>query len=160
MGAYWPFVYLSFGKASQPFALGKKKEYSCFTVLCQFLLYGKVNQLYVYMYSPFFGFPSHLGHRWILSRIPCAVTVKVKSLSRIPLFTTQWAVAHQAPPSTGFSRQEYWSGLPFPSPGYLPDLGIEPRSPALQTDALPSEPAGRPSVVTVGSHYINHVLYT
>ena len=50
---------------------------------------------------------------------------------------------HQAPPSMGFSRQEYWSGLPFPSPGNLPDPGIEPRSPALRTDALPSEPPGK-----------------
>ena len=46
--------------------------------------------------------------------------------------------------SMGFSRQEYWSGLPFPSPGDLPDLGIEPRSPALQADALTSEPPGKP----------------
>ena len=49
---------------------------------------------------------------------------------------------HQAPPSMGFSREEYWSGLPFPSPGNLPDLGIEPRSPALSTGTLPSEPPG------------------
>ena len=49
-------------------------------------------------------------------------------------------VAYQAPPSTEFSRQEYWSGLPFPSPGDLPDPGIEPRSPTLQADTLPSEP--------------------
>ena len=46
---------------------------------------------------------------------------------------------HQAPPSVGFSRQEYWSGLPFPSPGNLPDPGIEPRSSTLQADSLPSE---------------------
>ena len=52
-----------------------------------------------------------------------------------------WTVAHQAPLSTGFSRQEYWSGLPFPSPGDIPDPGIKPRSPALQEDSLPSEPA-------------------
>ena len=51
--------------------------------------------------------------------------------------------AYQALTSMGFSRQEYWSGLPFPSPGDLPDSGIEPRSPALQTDALPSEPPGK-----------------
>ena len=56
--------------------------------------------------------------------------VKVKSLSRVRLVVTPWTVAHQAPPSMGFSRQEYWSGLPFPSPGDLPDLGIEPWSPA------------------------------
>ena len=47
------------------------------------------------------------------------------------IFETPWTVAHQAPPSTGFSRQEYWSGLPFPSPGDLPNQGIEPRSPSL-----------------------------
>ena len=56
-----------------------------------------------------------------------------------PLFVTPWTVAYQAPPSVGFSRQEYWSGLPFPSLGDLPNPGIEPRSPALQEDALPSE---------------------
>ena len=50
---------------------------------------------------------------------------------------------HQASPSMGFSRQEYWSGLPFPSPGDVPDPGIKPRSPALQADALPSEPPGK-----------------
>ena len=53
---------------------------------------------------------------------------------------TPWTVAHQAPPSMEFSRQEYWSGFPFSSPGDLPDPGMEPRSPALQADALPSEP--------------------
>ena len=52
--------------------------------------------------------------------------------------------SHQAPLSMGFSRQENWSGLPFPSPGDLPDLGIEPRSPALQADPLTSEPRGKP----------------
>ena len=65
-----------------------------------------------------------------------------KLLSRVRLCATPWVVAYQAPTSMGFSRQEYWSGLLFPSPGYLPDPGIEPRSPALQTDALPSEPPG------------------
>ena len=55
-----------------------------------------------------------------------------------------WTVAHQAPPSMGFSRQEYWSGLPFPSPGDLSDPGIEPRSPTLQADALTSAPPGKP----------------
>ena len=66
--------------------------------------------------------------------------VKVKLLSRVRLFATPWTVAYQALPSMGFSRQESWSGLPFPSPGDLPDPGIEPGSPALQADALPSEP--------------------
>ena len=56
----------------------------------------------------------------------------------------QWNL-HQAPLSLGFSRQEYWSGLPFSSPGNLPDPGIEPRSPAFQVDSLLSEPTGEPS---------------
>ena len=67
----------------------------------------------------------------------------MKSLCRVQLFMTSWTVAYQAPPSMGFSSQEYWSGLPFPSPGDLPDPGIEPGSPALQADALPSEPPGK-----------------
>ena len=56
-----------------------------------------------------------------------------------PTLATPWTVAHQAPLSLGFSRQQYWSGLPFPSPGDLPDPGIEPGSPALQADSLPTE---------------------
>ena len=65
---------------------------------------------------------------------------KVKSLSRVRLFATLWTEAYQAPLSMGFSRQEYWSGLPLPSPGHLPHPGIEPGSPALQADVLPAEP--------------------
>ena len=70
----------------------------------------------------------------------------MKSLSRIRLFVTPWTTAYQAPPSMEFSRQEYWSGLPFPSSGDLPNPGIKPRSPALQADALPSEPPGKPGL--------------
>ena len=66
--------------------------------------------------------------------------VKVKSLSRVRLFATPWTIAYQASQSIGFSRQEYQSGLLFPSPGDLPYPGIEPGSPALQVEALPSEP--------------------
>ena len=62
----------------------------------------------------------------------------MKSLSRVRLFATPWNVTHQAPPSMEFSRQEYWSGLPFPSSGDLPDPGIELGSPALRVGALPS----------------------
>ena len=79
--------------------------------------------------------------RWLKWR-----KVKVKSLSRVRLFATSWTVAHQAPPSLGFSRQEYWSGLPFPSPGDLPNPGIEPRSPALRTDVLTSQLPGKPQL--------------
>ena len=56
-----------------------------------------------------------------------------------PTFATPWTIALEAPLSVGFSRQEYWSGLPFPSPGDLPNPGIEPASPALQADSLPTE---------------------
>ena len=68
--------------------------------------------------------------------------MKVKSLSCVGLFATLWSVAYQVPPSMGFSRQEYWSGVPLPSPGDVPDPGIEPGSPALRAGALPSEPPG------------------
>ena len=78
--------------------------------------------------------------------------------SRVRLFATRWTVAHQAPPSMGFSRQEYWSGLPFPSPGDLPDPGIEPRSPALQGDALTSEPPGKPYINKLG-HNFTHLIF-
>ena len=64
-----------------------------------------------------------------------------------PTLCNPWTVAHQAPPSVGFSRQEYWSGLPFPFPGYLPDPGIEPRSPTLQADALTSAPPGKQNLL-------------
>ena len=74
---------------------------------------------------------------------------KGKLLSPVQLFATPWTVAHQAPPSVEFSRQEYWSGLPLPSPDDLPDPWIEPRSPALQADALPSEPPGKPMRVWI-----------
>ena len=72
--------------------------------------------------------------------------VKVKALSHIRLFATPWSVAHQAPPSMEFSKQEYWSGLPLPSPEDLPDPGIKPVSPALWADTLLSEPPGNPKV--------------
>ena len=64
----------------------------------------------------------------------------VKSLSRVQLFATPWMVAHQVPLTVEFSRQEYGSGLPFPSPRDLPKTGIKPQSQALQVDSLPSEP--------------------
>ena len=68
--------------------------------------------------------------------------MKVKLLSHVRLFATPWTVAHQALQSMEFSRQDYWSGLPFPPPGDLPNPGIEPGSPARQAGALPSEPPG------------------
>ena len=63
-------------------------------------------------------------------------------VSHVQLFAISWIVAHQSPLSLAFSEQEYWSVLPFPSPVDLPNPGIEPGSPALQADSLPSEPPG------------------
>ena len=71
---------------------------------------------------------------------------------------TPWTAACQAPLSMGFSRQEYWSGFPFPSPGDLPDSGIEPGSPALQADSLPTDLRGKST--GVGSHSLLHALFS
>ena len=67
------------------------------------------------------------------------------NLSHVQLFAAPWTVAHQATLSMEFTRQEYWSGCPFPSPGNLPNAGVEPRSPALQVDSLRLSHQGRPS---------------
>ena len=77
--------------------------------------------------------------------------IKVKSENEVtqscPTLSAPWTVDHQARPSMGFSRQEYWSGLPFPFPGDLRDPGIEPGSLALQADSLLSELLGKPGDV-------------
>ena len=102
--------------------------------------------------------PQRFGHDWVASlthscklwdyqnqlqpHLWLIALVKVKLLSRVWLFATPWTVDYLALPSMGFSRQEYWSGLPLPSPGDLPDPRIEPWSPAFQADALTSEPPG------------------
>ena len=100
---------------------------------------GKLSLLdYVKIDFPIFFWSWHSISYYIL--LLKLLKVKVKSLSRVRLFVTLWTVAYQASLSMGFSRQEYWSGLPFPSPGDLPDAGIEPGSPALEADALTSEP--------------------
>ena len=77
-------------------------------------------------------------------------------LSRVWLFVAPWTAAHQAPLSRGFSRQEYWSGLPYPSPGNLPDPGIKPESPALQVDSLPLAPPGKPSSQDILQRWSSH----
>ena len=83
--------------------------------------------------------------QWPLAFCLCLSCTYLSTSSRDSLVTksyltlaTPWSIACQAPLSMGFSKQEYWSGLPFPSPGDLPDPGIEPRSPALQEDSLPT----------------------
>ena len=87
-----------------------------------------------------------------------------KSLSHVQLSVTPWTLGHQAPLSMGFSRQKYWSGLPFPSPGDLPDPGIKPRSSALQAAPLLSEPPGKFETISgfrndYGMHSINNCIY-
>ena len=98
---------------------------------------------------------SHI-HTWICFPIHMEKTIaltfdEVKLLSCVRLFAAPWTIAFQAPLSMEFSRQEYWSGLPFLSPGGLPNPGIEPGSPVLQADALPSEPPGKP----LWYHFLN-----
>ena len=78
-------------------------------------------------------------------------------LSRVRLFVTPWTVAYQASQSMEFSREEYWSGLPFPSPGDLPDPEIKPGSPTLQADALTSAPPGKP-ILSIGLIQISPIV--
>ena len=84
-----------------------------------------------------------------------AISVKI---AIVQLFDTSWTVAHQAPLSMGFSRQEYWSGLPFPSPGDLPDPGVEPMLPALAGRFLPLSRQGSP-VVTAHMELNVYAMY-
>ena len=120
------------------------KDFVCWLLLKIFFIHFEETKVWDYRWN-FEGmvFASKVRHIWGQST-SSQRKVKVKSLSCVRLFATPWIVAHQAPLSVGFSRQEYWSGLPFPSPGDLPDQGIEPRSPVLQADALTSEPPGKP----------------
>ena len=84
----------------------------------------------------------------------------MKSLSHVWLFQIPWTAVYQASLSKGFSRLEYWSGLSFPSPGDLPDLGIKPRSPALQADPLPSKPPGKPSYISDWVIFLIQILFS
>ena len=76
-----------------------------------------------------------------------------QSLGCVLLFVTPWTIAREVPLFMGFSRPEYWSGQPFPSPGDLPNQRIEPRSPTLQVDSLPAEPQWKPKNTGVGTLY-------
>ena len=78
-------------------------------------------------------FANHIFDKWTVPRICGAGGLVAKTL------VTPWAIARQSLPSMGFSRQEYWNGLPFPPPGDLSDPGVEPRSPAFQADSLLTE---------------------
>ena len=107
---------------------------------------SKLRELYLNTHLP-----STWIHQWLMFFQICFISFSMsacvkcesKSLSHIWLFATPCSIALQAPLSMGFSRQEYWSALPFPSSGDLPNPGIKPGSPALQADSLPSEPPGK-----------------
>ena len=95
--------------------------------------------VYIYDFFSFLIVLFQKNQNWYLC---CA-----QSLSRVRLFMTTWTVAREAPPSMGFPRQEYWSGLPFLSPGDLPDPGIESVSPALAGIFFTTEPPGKPELI-------------
>ena len=97
--------------------------------------------LFLFIFLNYDSIWKHICKR--LGKYRTKLHVKVKSFSRVQLFATLWTVACQSPLSMGFSRQEYWSGLPFPPPGDLPDPGIDHGSPTLQAGSLPSEPQGK-----------------
>ena len=99
-----------------------------------------------------------LGQPSLETSIKRAWKVKVKSLSHFQLFMTIWTVALQPLPSTGLSRQEYWSELPFSSPGDLPDPGIKPRSPTLWADSILAELPGKPQFFNKKNLSSIHVL--
>ena len=105
----------------------------------------KVKRLLLFGIKAMTNLDSILKSRDITLPTKVLLVKKEKSLSHVQLFVTPWTVAYQAPQSMKFSRQEYWSGLPSPSPGDLPNPGIKPGPPALQADNLPSEPPGKPS---------------
>ena len=104
----------------------------------------KLKQTWGFPGGPAVKNPPYNAGAWVWSLIEelRSYTSKWKWLSSVGLFVTPWTVACQASLSKEFSRQELWSGLPFPSPGDLPNSGIEPRSPALQAESLPSELPG------------------
>ena len=109
---------------------------------CKLLFIGLINnkvlQYSIGNYSQY-SMTNHNGKTWKIIWVS-----KCKSLSCVGFFVTPWTIAYQAPLSIGFSRQECWSGQPFPSSGDLPNPGIKPRSPASQTDSLTSELLGKP----------------
>ena len=88
-----------------------------------------------------------VGCHFLLQCMKVKSESEVKSLRRVRLLATTWTAAYQSSPSLGFTRQEHWSGLPFPSPGDLPNTGIEPRSPTLGVDSSPAEPPEKPKIL-------------
>ena len=108
-----------------------------------------------------FSWLKHKNISWAIRRHLEAVRAESEVAQLCPTLCDPMDCTCQAPLSMGFSRQDYWSGLPFPSPGDLPNPGIEPGSPALQADSLPSEPQGEhATVIPSWSHFISPRLFT
>ena len=119
--------------------------FHCFPIyFCHELmgLYAMIFIVWMLSFNPAFHSPFSLLSKGSL--VPLRFLPLSELLSRVWLFETPWMVDYQALASMEFSRQEYWSGLLFPSPWDLPNPGIKPRSPTLQADTLPSEPPGKP----------------
>ena len=116
--------------------LSKNTEVGCHSLLQMIFLTQVLNQGLLHCRLIFFFF-----FIWTVRE---AQQIYSEVAQSCPTLCDPWTIAHQAPLSMGFSRQEYWSGLPLPSPGDLPDPGIEPRSPTLQADALTSALPGKP----------------
>ena len=91
------------------------------------------------------------AHVILLGKSSLLLLLLLSPFSRVWLCATPWTAAYQAPLSMGFSRQEYWNGLPLPSPGHLPNPGIKPLSPALQANSLLSQPPGKPDTYTAAA---------
>ena len=121
--------------------------FSSMSIPCYIFSWHLQTMLTHYSHSILYSFFLYFSSFHMLILLPYFIKSKAwvwKFLSGGWLFVTPWTEAHQSPPSTEFSRQEYWSGLPCPSPGDLPNPGIEPRFPVLQADSIPSEPPGKP----------------
>ena len=113
---------------------------------------GKLQSIELYQFSHLVMSDTLQPHELQHTRPPCPDGQLLEFTQiHVQIFATPWTVAHQAPLSMGFPKQEYWSGLPFPPPGDLPDPGIKPQSPALQVDSLSSEPPGKP-IYTIYTH--------
>ena len=102
---------------------------------------GRVRHEWAHTHIPLLK--HHFTSYWLHNSFILGCSQSVQSLSCVWLFVTPWTVALQAPLSVGFHKQEYWNGLPFPSPGDLPNTGIELMSPVLQADSLSSESQGK-----------------
>ena len=143
------FAFDAFYQASYWFFKTVLLQYNSDTIkhnhLLSSVVFGIVTGLCIYNNNQFWNiFINSLAVTPISPQTPDPLPCCCSVTKRVWLFGTPWTVAHQAPLSTGLPRQEYWSGLPFPSLGDLPNQGIEPESPALADRFFTAEPPGKP----------------